>query len=108
MGSEENHGHHNSDLSVIRVEPLLHNVTDGQRDGSSPTWEKYLSALGQSPEAIALMEVNPLQHRFKNFIELYRGEKLVQTFEVVAFDSSVCTPKSWYKSLIRTIRTEYQ
>jgi hypothetical protein len=70
--------------------------------------EKYYIALGQSPEAIALMEVNPLQHRFKNFIELYRGEKLVQTFEVVAFDSSVCTPKSWYKSLIRTIRTEYQ
>ena len=70
--------------------------------------EKYYIALGQSPEAIALMEVNPLQHRFKNFIELYRGEKLVQTFEVVAFDSSVRTPKSWYKSLIRTIRTEYQ
>ena len=70
--------------------------------------EKYYIALGQSPEAIALMEINPLQHRFKNFIELYRGEKLVQTFEVVAFDSSVCTPKSWYKSLIRTIRTEYQ
>ena len=29
--------------------------------------EKYDIALGQSPEAIALMEINPLQYRFKNF-----------------------------------------
>jgi hypothetical protein len=70
--------------------------------------EKYDIALGQSPEAIALMKTDPLQHRFKNFKELHLGEKLVQSFEDGCICMSFCTPKSWFKSLIRTIRTKYQ
>jgi hypothetical protein len=37
-------------------------MAGGANTGTSvlpPSWEKYLSALGQSPEAIALMKTGP-------------------------------------------------
>jgi hypothetical protein len=46
--------------------------------------EKYEFALGQSPGAIALMEIDPLQDRFQSF-------------------KNCLAAKSWYQLLIRSL-----
>jgi hypothetical protein len=47
-----------------------------------PASEKYLSALGQSPEAIALMKINPSRFWLQSFKSWSR--KLVPTFNSAA------------------------